>query len=54
MSDNSPTTQERLAANLVALEQGSSAMAASVKSSAPAAKEKPVIIEAPVLVVRGK
>ena len=54
MSCNCPTTQERLAANLLALEQGLSAMAASVKSSAPAAKEKPVIIAAPVLVVMGK
>jgi hypothetical protein len=45
------TAQEQQSANLAALHQKLREIAASTKSTA---KERPVVVQAPVLVVRGK
>jgi hypothetical protein len=54
MSCTSSTTQERRPANLAALQQSLQEMAANTKASAPTTKDRPVVIEGPVLVIRGK
>ena len=52
MTSISPTTQERRPANLTALQQKLQEMAASTKSSVPTTR--PVAVQGPVIVVRGK
>ncbi len=54
MSITSPTAQERRPANLAALYQTLKEMAASTKSSVPTTKERPILDQGPVLVIRGK
>jgi len=58
MSSTSPTAQEQrpanLAANLSALHQTLMEMFASTKSAIPTTKERPVVIQGPVIVIRGK
>ena len=51
MISTSPTAQERQPANLAALQQRLQEMAASTRSTA---KERPVVIQGPVIVIRGK
>jgi len=46
-----PTAQEQRPANLAALQQKLQEIAASTKSTA---KEKPLVVQGPVLVIRGK
>ena len=48
----SQTAQEQQSANLAALHQKLQEIAASTKSST--AKERPVVVQGPVLVIRGK
>jgi hypothetical protein len=48
----SPSAQEQLPANLAALRQSLTEMAASPKSTAPTTNQRPV--HGPVIVVRGK
>jgi hypothetical protein len=52
MISTSPTAQEQRPANLAALYQTLNEIAASTKSPVP--KERPVIAQGPVLVIRGK
>ena len=54
MSSTPQTAQEQRPANLAALQQRLQEIAASTKSSVPTTKERPVIVQGPVLVVRGK
>ena len=54
MSCPSQTAQEKLQANLAALQQSLQEIAASTKSSGPTSKERPVAAHGPVLVIRGK
>jgi hypothetical protein len=54
MSSTVQTAQERRPANLAALQQRLQEMAASTKSPLPTTKEKPVALQGPVLVIRGK
>jgi len=51
MTSTFPTAQEQRPANLAALQQKLQEIAASRKS---ATKEKPVVAQGPVLVIRGK
>ncbi len=51
MISTSPTVQEQRPANLAALQQKLQEIAASTKSSA---KERPVVAQGPVIVIRGK
>ena len=46
--------QERLPANLKALRQGLQEIAATRKAPVPTAEKKPLVIQEPVMVVRGK
>ena len=52
----SQTAQEQRPANLAALHQKLNEMAehASTKSSASTTKERPVVLQGPVLVIKGK
>ncbi len=52
MISTSPTAQEQRPANLAALHQKLQEIAASTKSSVPTAK--PVVVQGPVIVIRGK
>ena len=52
MSSTSQTAQEQRPANLAALHQRLQEMAASTKSSVPT--PRPVVVQGPVLVMRGK
>src|SRR5208337_1844883 len=54
MSSTSQTAQERCPANLAALHQTLKKMFASTKSSGPTAKARPVVLQGPVIVIRGK
>jgi len=54
MSSTCQTAQERYPANLAALHQKLLEMAARTKSSIPTTKERPVVIQGPVIVIRGK
>jgi hypothetical protein len=54
MSSTSQTAQERCPANLAALHQTLKEMFASTNASVPTAKERPVVIQGPVIVIRGK
>jgi hypothetical protein len=53
MSETFQPAQKRRPANLAALRQGLQEMVANRKLSATT-KERPVIVQAPVMVVRGK
>ncbi len=48
------TAQEQQSANLAALHQKLQEMSARTKSSIPTTKEGPVVVQGPVLVIRGK
>ncbi len=52
MSSTPQTVPEQRPANLAALHQSLNEMDASAKSSAP--KERPVIVQGPMLAIRGK
>ena len=58
MSITCPTAQEQrpanLTANLAALYQTLKEMAASTKSAIPTTKERPILDQGPVMVIRGK
>ncbi len=54
MSSISQPAQEQRPAALAALHQTLKEMAAGTKSSIPTAKERPVVIQGPVIVIRGK
>ncbi len=55
MSSTSQPVQEQRLANLTVLHQSLKELAASTKSSvATTAKERPVVLQGPVLVARGK
>ena len=54
MISTSQTAQEQRPANLAALHQTLKEMAASTKSAIPTTKERPVVIQGPVIVIRGK
>ena len=54
MNSTSQTAQEKRPANLTALRQMLQEMAASVKSSPATTEERSVVVQGPVLVVRGK
>ncbi|MGO9108113.1 MAG: hypothetical protein ACLP9L_02665 [Thermoguttaceae bacterium] len=54
MFSTCPTAQEQRPANIAALHQRLQEMAASTKSSAPKTKDMPVIVQGPVIVIRGK
>ena len=54
MSSISQPAQEQRPAALAALHQTLKEMAAGTKSSIPTAKEMPVVIQGPVIVIRGK
>jgi hypothetical protein len=51
MTSTSQTAQEQRPANLAALQQRLQEMAANTK---PTTKERPVVMQRPVLVIRGK
>ena len=51
MNCTSQTDQEQQSANLAALHQKLQELAASTRSTT---KEKPVVVQGPVLVIRGK
>ena len=48
------STSQTAQTNLAALHRGLKEIAASTKSSVPTTKEKPVVVQGPVLVVKGK
>ncbi len=54
MSSASQTAQELRLANLAALHQSLKEMAAKTKAAAPTARERAVVIQGVVLMVRGK
>ena len=54
MSTASQTPQERRPANLAALHQSLHELAARTKSSASTTKARPVMVQGPVLLIRGK
>ena len=54
MSTASQAAQQRRPANLEALHQSLQELAARTKSTAPTTKERPVVVQGPVLVIRGK
>jgi len=54
MTSTFQTAQEQRPANLAALHQRLQEMAATSKSSAPITKERPVVLQGPVIVIRGK
>ncbi len=54
MSSTPQTAQEQRPANLAALRQRLQEMAASTISSAPSTKERPVVIQGPVIVIKGR
>jgi len=54
MKCTSQTVQEQRPANLMALHQKLQEIAVRTKSSVPTAKERPVVAQGPVLVIRGK
>jgi hypothetical protein len=54
MISTSPTAQGQRPANLTALHQTLKEMFASTKSSTPAIKERPVVVQGPVIVIREK
>ena len=54
MSETTPRAKERLPANMTALRRQLVEMAAKAKPAAPTAKEKPAMLQKPVLVVKGK
>ena len=54
MSTICQTAQEQRPANLMALQQTLKEMFANTKSSIPTTKERPVVIQGPVIVIRGK
>ena len=54
MSSDLQTAQSQRPANLTALHQTLREMSAATKSSIPTTKERPVVIQGPVIVIRGK
>jgi hypothetical protein len=54
MSSTCQTAQEQRPANLTVLNETLKEMFASTKSSIPTTKERPVVIQGPVIVIRGK
>jgi len=54
MNTISQTAQEQRPANLAALHQRLQEMFARTKSAIPTIKERPVIVQGPVFVIRGK
>ncbi len=54
MNSTCQTAQEQQPANLTALHQTLMEMFASTKSAIPTTKERPVVIQGPVIVIRGK
>jgi ABC-type Zn uptake system ZnuABC Zn-binding protein ZnuA len=54
MIEAAPQAKEQRLANLEALHKQLGELAAKKKSSVPTAKQRPVVVEGPVLVVRGK
>ncbi len=54
MNRTAQTVQEQRPANFAALHQSLQEMAACEKSSVPTTKETPVVVQGPVIVVRGK
>jgi len=54
MNTISQTAQEERPANLTALHQTLKEIAASTKSAIPTTKEKPVVAQGPVIVIKGK
>ncbi len=54
MDNTCQTAQEQRSANLTALHQTLKEMFAATKSSIPTIKERLVIVQGPVIVIRGK
>ncbi len=54
MSSTPQTAQEQRPANLTALHQTLREIAANTKSSVATAKERPVVIQGPVIVIKGR
>jgi len=54
MRSNTPTVHDRRPANLAALQKSLNEMAAKTKPTDPTATRKPVVIQGPVLVIKGK
>ena len=54
MISTSQTAQDQRPANLIALQQTLKEMFARTKSSIPTIKERPVAMQGPVIVIRGK
>ena len=54
MSSTFQTAQEQRPANLAALQETLREMFAATKSAIPTARERPVSVQGPVIVIRGK
>jgi len=54
MTSTTSTAQEQRPANLIGLQRTLKEMFARTKSSIPTPQEKPVVVQTPVLVVKGK